>query len=121
MGTDPAGDALDEALTVCGDVPAIGIYAGSGTLARQIEQGAPADIYISANPQWMNWLEQRGRVVSETRVDLLGNTLVLITASDTEGDLPTVPAIEKAPDKYRFAIGEIVDEAEEEHRARGQG
>lgn len=78
-------DALDEALTVCAaqaDISAIGVYAGSGTIARQIEQGAPADIYISANPQWMDWLEERDRIAKDTRVDLVGNKLVLVRRED---------------------------------------
>lgn len=52
--------------------------AGSSTLARQIEQGAPADIYVSANPDWMDWLQDRGLIDAATRVDLLRNRLVLI-------------------------------------------
>ncbi|WP_245848164.1 molybdate ABC transporter substrate-binding protein [Actibacterium ureilyticum] len=52
--------------------------AGSSTLARQIEQGAPADIYLSANPDWMDWLQDRGLIDAATRVDLLRNRLVLI-------------------------------------------
>lgn len=88
-------DALDKALEVCAtshDVAATGVYAGSGTIARQIEQGAPADIYISANPQWMDWLEQRGLIVEDTRVDLLGNTLVLIeNRSDRPAPSETSP------------------------------
>ena len=75
-------EALDETLTICAKetgLSATGVYAGSGTIARQIEQGAPADIYISANPQWMDWLEKRRMIVPETRVDLVGNELVLIS------------------------------------------
>ena len=53
-------------------------YAGSGALARQIDQGAPADIFISANVAWMDWLERRGRIVPETRFDLLTNRLALV-------------------------------------------
>lgn len=52
--------------------------AGSSTLARQIEQGAPADIFISANPGWMDRLQEAGLIVPETRFDLLGNSIVLI-------------------------------------------
>ncbi|MFC3614505.1 molybdate ABC transporter substrate-binding protein [Lutimaribacter marinistellae] len=52
--------------------------AGSSTLARQIEMGAPADVFVSANPGWMDRLEERGRLVAGTRRDLLGNRLVLI-------------------------------------------
>lgn len=57
--------------------------AGSSALARQIRQGAPADIFISANPGWMDRLEADGLVVGGTRFDLLNNSLVLI-AHDTE-------------------------------------
>lgn len=51
-------------------------YAGSGALARQIAAGAPADIFISANPEWMESVAKTGRV--KVREDLLGNRLVLI-------------------------------------------
>lgn len=52
--------------------------AGSSALARQIEYGAPADVFISANPEWMNHLEAKGRIITDTRFDLAGNRLVLI-------------------------------------------
>lgn len=54
--------------------------AGSSALARQIQQGAPADIFISANPDWMDRLEQDGLVAADTRFDLLNNAIVLIAA-----------------------------------------
>lgn len=53
-------------------------YAGSSTLARQIEQGAPADVYISANSDWMDHLEGAGNIAADTRFDLASNRLVLI-------------------------------------------
>lgn len=53
-------------------------YAGSSALARQIEQGAPADLFISASTDWMDALESSGDIRPETRRDLLGNRLVLI-------------------------------------------
>ena len=53
-------------------------FAGSSTLARQIEQGAPADVYLSANPAWMDYLEDRGYLEEGTRRDLLGNSLVVV-------------------------------------------
>ena len=53
-------------------------YAASPALARQIEAAAPADIFISADLDWMDYLAQRGLIKPETRVDLLGNRLVLI-------------------------------------------
>lgn len=54
------------------------VYAGSGALARQIAAGAPADLVISANPEWMDWLEARGLIEARSRIDLLSNRLVLI-------------------------------------------
>ncbi len=53
-------------------------YAGSSALARQIEQGAPADLFVSADMSWMDYLDERGLVRRDTRVDLLGNRIVLI-------------------------------------------
>lgn len=53
-------------------------YAATSTLARQIQRGAPADIFVSANRDWMDVLERNGSIRRETRQDLLGNRLVLI-------------------------------------------
>lgn len=53
-------------------------YAGSNTLAKQITQGAPADIFLSASSSWMDEVEKAGLVVPGNRRDLLGNSLVLI-------------------------------------------
>ncbi len=55
-------------------------FAGSSALARQIEYGAPADIFISASTEWMDRLAETGHIITETRVDLLQNRLVLIAA-----------------------------------------
>ena len=54
------------------------VFAASSTLARQIVQGAPADLYLSANPRWMDHLAERELVAPDSRLDLLGNALVLI-------------------------------------------
>ena len=57
-------------------------FASSSTLAKQIEAGAPADIYLSANGQWMDYLQQRALIDLTTRVNLLGNKLVFIAPTD---------------------------------------
>jgi molybdate transport system substrate-binding protein len=53
-------------------------YAASSTLARQIENGAPADVFLSADLDWMDYLQQRQLIEPATRRQLLGNQLVLI-------------------------------------------
>lgn len=53
-------------------------FASSSTLAKQINQGAPAQLYVSANPKWMDFLEKNGRIQPGTRQDLLGNRIVII-------------------------------------------
>lgn len=53
-------------------------FASSSMLARQIDAGAPADLYICASQDWMDYLQARGRIDTTTRIDLLGNRLVII-------------------------------------------
>jgi molybdate transport system substrate-binding protein len=53
-------------------------YGSSSTLARQIEQGAPANLFASADEKWMNYLADKGLIVADTRKSLLGNDLVLV-------------------------------------------
>ncbi len=53
-------------------------FASSGTLARQIDQGAAADLFLSADETWMDWLAKRDRLRDATRIDLVGNRLVLV-------------------------------------------
>lgn len=57
-------------------------FGASGTLQQQIEQGAPADLFISAGKAQMDALEQKNLIVKESKVDLLGNNLVLVTGKD---------------------------------------
>src|SRR5438876_2778287 len=62
-------------------------YAASSTLAKQIESGAPADLFLSADRDWMDYLEQRRLIDPKSRTDLLGNRLVLIAPKDSRVDL----------------------------------
>jgi molybdate transport system substrate-binding protein len=59
-------------------------YASSAALAKQIEQGAPADIFISADRKWMDYLEKAKLIRTGTRKNLLGNKLVLIEPGDAD-------------------------------------
>lgn len=67
-------------------------YAASPALARQIDHGAPADVFVSADLAWMDWLQQRGRIDAGTRQVLAGNTLVVVAPA---GDATT--ALRLAP------------------------
>jgi molybdate transport system substrate-binding protein len=57
-------------------------FGASSTLARQIEQGAPANLFASADQKWMDYLADKKLIVADTRKDLLGNDLVLVVAAD---------------------------------------
>lgn len=70
--------------------------AGSSVLARQIQQGAPADVYISANPGWMDTLEADGLVEEGTRFDLLNNSIVLIAAGTEAAPVEIGPDMDLA-------------------------
>jgi molybdate transport system substrate-binding protein len=82
-------------------------FASSGTLARQIERGAPADAYLSANERWMDHLAARDAIVPETRTVVAGNRLVLITRRDRDLRLRIEPgfALRAALGGGRLALG----------------
>jgi len=67
-------------------------YGASNTLARQIEAAAPADIYISADLDWMDYVSQKNLVAPNTRLNLLRNTLVLIAPSSSNSALRIGPS-----------------------------
>jgi molybdate transport system substrate-binding protein len=66
-------------------------YGASSALARQIENGAPADIFISADLDWMDFVAERKLIKPETRFNLLGNKLVLIAPADRAINLTIAP------------------------------
>jgi len=66
-------------------------YAASNALARQVESGAAADLFVSADLDWMNYLEERKLLASNTRVTLLRNTLVLIAPASSQSTLKIGP------------------------------
>jgi molybdate transport system substrate-binding protein len=65
-------------------VPVKFSFAASSALAKQIESGAKVDVFLSADQDWMNYLQQRRLIKADTRTDLLGNRLVLIAPKDSK-------------------------------------
>lgn len=87
-------DALDAILKTQGRLlhgTAKPVYAASSTLARQIEYGAPADVFIAADTDWMDYLAQRKLLLQGTRVNLLTNRLVLIVPAGSKAELAIAP------------------------------
>lgn len=74
-------DAMNDIVKMYAAKSGVGVkssYAASSALARQIENGAPADLFFSADDEWMDYLDKRSLIEKGTRVDRLGNRLVLI-------------------------------------------
>jgi molybdate transport system substrate-binding protein len=71
-------------------------YAGSSALARQIEQGAPADVFVSANLEWMDYLSERGLTLKSSEVRLLGNRIVLVAPAGSDVEVTIAPGIDLA-------------------------
>jgi molybdate transport system substrate-binding protein len=81
-------------------------FASSSTLARQIEAGAPADVFLSAHPQWVDRLGDEDLVQPGTRIDLLMNRLVLVGTKDESASNETDGHLTRPPAVDRFAIGD---------------
>ncbi|MCA8929562.1 MAG: molybdate ABC transporter substrate-binding protein [Alphaproteobacteria bacterium] len=81
-------------------------YAGSSSLARQIESGAPADLFLSANTRWMDYLEDRRLLDTASRRDLFGNQLVLIApkASEARATLSSASTLMEALGDGHLAV-----------------
>ena len=84
-------------------------YAASSALARQIEQGAPADVFLSADLEWMDYLQQRKLIDAKSRRNLLGNTLVLVAPAAADiAPVALKPGVDLLPrlgENGRIALG----------------
>jgi molybdate transport system substrate-binding protein len=106
-------NALDEtntAFTKTTGVKVVASYEASSALARQIEQGAPADIFISADLRWMDYVSERKLIRPETRVNLLGNKLVLIAPANSRLDHLTIGQgfdLAKLAGDERIAVADV--------------
>ena len=84
-------------------------FAASSALARQIESGAGADVFVSADEEWMDYLEERKLIVRSSRQDLLGNRLILIAPRDSKVMIELGPAarlLEALGNRGRIATGD---------------
>ena len=84
-------------------------YAASNTLAKQIEEGAPADLFFSADLDWMNYVQGKNLIKSDTRVNLLANRIVLIAPKDSAVAVDLHPGLDlaKALGGGRLAMGNV--------------
>lgn len=78
-------------------------FAASSTLARQIEQGAPAQLFVSADEDWMNYLQERKRIDAATRRVLCGNRLALVAQG-----VPAQDAVPQTAEALRAALGAML-------------
>ncbi|WGR94331.1 molybdate ABC transporter substrate-binding protein [Bradyrhizobium sp. ISRA443] len=79
-------DDIDAAYIAKTGVKINASYAASSALAKQIEQGAPADVFVSADTDWMDYAIKQKTINEPTRVNLLGNSIVLIAPKDSKID-----------------------------------
>ncbi len=103
-------DDIDAAFTARTGVKVAASYAASSTLARQIEQGAPADIFLSADLDWMDYAVGKKTINESTRVNLLGNSIVLIAPKDSKIDNVTIAQgfdLAKLAGDGRIATGDV--------------
>ncbi len=92
-------EGLDDAARVYDDQSGDAVkisYTVSSTLTKQIESGAPADVFISSDLDWMDYPQQRNLIQPSTRKKLLGNRLVIVAAADSDLKLDIKPGFDLA-------------------------
>ena len=99
---------LGDGFTKETSIPVRFSFAASSALARQIENGSPADVFFSADVEWMDYLQARNLIQPDTRHNVLGNRLVLIAPTDSKVKLKIEPgfALATALGKGRLATGD---------------
>jgi molybdate transport system substrate-binding protein len=103
-------DDINAAFTKKAGIKVVASYAASSALMKQIEQGAPADIFASADLAWMDYGSEKKVIRDDTRVNLLGNKLVLIAPKDSKiSDVKIGPGFDLATlaGDGRIATGDV--------------
>lgn len=106
--TNAMNDVVSAYEQKTGEKPTVS-YASSSALARQIAQGAPANIYVSANEKWMDYLSDQGVIEASTRKPLLHNSLVMVAPNNYPQQTITLDDsldFVKALDGTRLAVGD---------------
>ncbi|MCB2191508.1 MAG: molybdate ABC transporter substrate-binding protein [Deltaproteobacteria bacterium] len=105
--TNAVSDVI-KAYEAAGKGKAVASFASSSTLAKQIANGAPAQVYLSANVKWMNYLAEKTLLEPDSRVDLLGNRLVLIAPKGAKklGPIQAGMPLLKCLGDGRLAVGD---------------
>jgi molybdate transport system substrate-binding protein len=103
-------DDVDAAFTKQSGTKVVASYDASSALMKQIEGGAPADVFVSADLKWMDYGSQKKLIKDDTRVNLLGNELVLIAPKDSKIDKVTIAPgmdIAKLAGDGRITTGDV--------------
>ena len=103
-------DDVDAAYTAKTGVKVAASYAASSVLAKQIDQGAPADIFLSADTDWMDYAAKQKTIKEATRTNLLGNSIVLVAPKDSPiGDVTIGPGFDlaKLAGNGKIATGDV--------------
>jgi molybdate transport system substrate-binding protein len=105
-----AMDDINAEFTKASGIRVVSSYAASSALAKQIEAGAPADLFASADLEWMDYLAGKKLIKDDSRVNLLGNRLVLIAPKDSAlGNVTISPGFDlaKLAGDARIATGDV--------------
>ena len=103
-------DDVDDAFSKQSGIKVVASYDASSALMKQIEQGAPADVFLSADLKWMDYGADHNLIKTDTRFDLLGNRLVLIAPKDSKiGTVTIGPGFNLAAlaGDGRIAVGDV--------------
>jgi molybdate transport system substrate-binding protein len=103
-------DEVDAAYTAKTGVKILASYAASSALAKQLDQGAPADVFLSADTDWMEYAAGKKTIDAPTRINLLGNAIVLIAPKDSRIENVTIgPGLDlaKLAGDGRIATGDV--------------
>ena len=103
-------DEVDAAFTAKDGIKVVASYAASSALMKQIEQGAPADVFLSADVDWMDYGSKKKLIKDGSRFNLLGNRLVLIAPKDLKIDNVSIgPGFDLAAlaGSGRIAVGDV--------------